>query len=86
MLRESSKDWRERRDERLKGYDEEAGRRRYRGFLPASLRSYAISLLRGEAGYDPRKHYERRYGRRHVKTQHTSRTTRRRPDIWVVVS
>ena len=60
MLRESLKDWRERRDERLKGYDEEAGRRRYRGFLPASLRSYAISLLRGEAGYDPRKHYEMR--------------------------
>ena len=58
MLKESLRAWRERFGERLKGYDEEAVGRRYRGFLPTSLRGYAISLLRGEAGYDPRKHYE----------------------------
>jgi len=58
MLKESLRAWREHIGERLKGHDEEAGRRRYRGFLPTSLRGYAISLLRGDVGYDPRKHYE----------------------------
>jgi len=60
MLKESLRAWREHIGERLKGYDEEAGRRRYRGFLPTNLRSYAISLLRGDVRYDARKDYEMR--------------------------
>jgi len=58
MQRESLGSYREHRSARLKGHDEETGKRRYRGFLPHYLRNYAISYVREETPkYDARKHY-----------------------------
>ena len=58
MQRESLRSYRERRRVRLKGHDEEAGKRRYRGFLPHYLRNYAVSYVREKVPkYDARKHY-----------------------------